>query len=767
MTISSMLASNSIKSSSKSKYNSRFKSHLLDYDMFSQPIQFNINGKKNHRTYTGLILSVIFSVAVMSISMIEFLKYLGRDAPTTTMDNRTVKVYEKINLRDSDFIPALLFYTGGDVSIQANEISQYYTISWKKSIWEIKDTEVDGPLEYLFESMFYDVVPCGELPRNQTKYSEDDPTISKVIKTDALCPIMDDTFSVAGRGSDKVYEIISLVIQPCSLPSGQCKNAQDLKYSYVQVLYPSYTLNFSNFETPRAPFLQSEDYYTIDINSKQIYSMKLRTNQILDYLGVVPKWIEKDKYVDAGNIRRESVERDNNQTECSNLTYTNAIECVPYMEFIFQSSADLRVIYRRYITSIETLGAIGGSVSVIFSIFGIMMAIVLASGGPDFLANKVFPLIYTDNFGEISEKYQFLQLDDELSGEESKSCSEARPKDCAKNKYTTKNSDKCLSTNIKNSKNGVEDNSQDNPKDYPKDYPQNNFFTDGKLSVPIQASTSSDTRKIKKDHQMLDFPDFDQGNENLQIHYSMFNKLWMCKTKKCRCSRKKQAKSEDEQVAIDKQLATIAKRRALYECVWENLDIVNLVKTMVEIKVIMKDVLKSRQDDLLQIAGFREWIKSRKIEVESNSMVEDYYQKSQKGKCMGCCEMVCKYWKDAKIDEIECYIKYEKARQCYKYGSSHITEDDCDELASKEIGLCLNNDSSLKPKINSTTSVKKKVIEDLYESLSHPQYTELEHLNRPIQNKNAQENLISQNQHDVEENAGINIFPRVEFGRNL
>ena len=765
-----MLASNSIRRSSKSRYNSRFKSHLLDYDMFSQPIQFNINGKKNHRTYSGLILSVIFILAVMSISMIEFLKYLGRDAPTTTMDNRTVKVYEKINLRDSDFIPALLFYTGGDVSIQANEISQYYTISWKKSIWEIKDTEVDGPLEYLFKSMFYDVVPCGELPRNQTKYSEDDPTISKVIKTDALCPIMDDTFSVAGRGSDKVYETISLVIQPCSLPSGQCKNAQDLKYSYVQVLYPSYTLNFSNFETPRAPFLQSEDYYTIDINSKQMYSMKLRTNQILDYLGLVPKWIEKDKYVDAGNIRRESVGRDNNQIQCSKLTYTDAIQCVPYMEFIFQSSADLRVMYRRYITSIETLGAIGGSVSVIFSIFSIMMAIVLASGGPDFLANKVFPLIYTDNLGEISEKYQFLQLDDNLSGEEFKSCSEARPKDCAKDKYTTKSSNKCLPTNIKNSKNGAEDNSQDDPQDNPKenlqDYPQNKFFTDGKFSVPIHASTSSDTRKIKKD-QMLDFPDFEQGNEDLQLHYSMFNKLWVCKTKKCRCSRKKQAKIEDEQEAIDKQLATIAKRRALYECVWENLDIVNLVKTMVEMKVIMKDVLKSRQEDLLQIAGFKEWIKSRKIQVESNSMVEDYYQKSQKGKCMGCCEMFCKFWKDAKIDEIECYIKYEKARQCYKYGSNRITDDDCDELASKEIGLSLKYDSSLKSKNYSTTSIKKEVTQDLYLSLSQIQCAELEHTDKPLQNEHAQQNLIIQGQHDAEKLAGINTLSRVEFGNNL
>ena len=753
---SSNFASNSNKSSLKSKYNSRFESHLLDYDMFSQPIQFNVDGKINHRTYSGLILSILFSVAVMSISIIEFVKYLGRDAPTTTMDNRTVKVYERIHLRDSGFIPALLFFTKDDVSIQANEISQYFTVSWKKSIWNIKDTGPGGKLEYVFRPLYYNVVPCGQLPESEIKYAEDDPTYFDVIKADALCPVTNDTFSVVGRGSDKLYETITLVIQPCSLPSGQCKTAAQLKNPYIQVLYPSYTLNFSNFETPRAPFMQSEDYYTIDIQSKQNYYVKLRTNQILDYLGVVPKWIEKDNYVDAGSVKLESQWRDNNQIQCSSLTYKNTKDCVPYMEITFKSSADLRVMYRRYITSIETLGAIGGSVSVIFSVFSIMMAIVLASGGPDFLANKVFPLIYTDNLGEISEKYQLLKLDDDLSGE-SKVSPKATPKGCGKDNTTNKRN-KYLATNLSNSKNHLRDN--------PDDSPQNKILSGHKLSVPIQASTSSDSRKIKKD-QMLDFPDFDQGNEDLQLHYSIFNKLWVCKTKKCGCSRKKQAKSDDEQEAIDKQLATIAKRRALYECVWENLDIVNLVKTMVEMKVIMKDVLKSRQEDLLQIAGFREWIKSRKIKVESNSMVEDFYQKSQKGKCIGCCEMFCKYWKDAKIDEIECYIKYEKAMQCYKYGSNQITEDDCDELASEEIGLCLNNDSSLKPKNHSITSVKKEVIDDLYVSLSHPQYTELEHLNKLLQNENAHGNLISVNQHNVEENAEINIFPQIDFGKNL
>ena len=745
-------ASNSNKSSIKSKYNSRFESHLLDYDMFSQPIQFNVDGKINHRTYSGLILSVLFSLAVVSISMIEFVKYLGRDAPTTTMDNRTVKVYKRIHLKDSGFIPALLFYTENDVSILANEISQYYTVSWKKSIWEIKDTGASGALEYFFQALYYDVVPCGQLPRNEIKYTEDDPTLSKTIKTDALCPLTNDTFSVAGRGSDKMYETITLVIQPCSLPSGQCKSAAELKNSYVQVLYPSYTLNFSNFETPREPFMQSEDYYTIDIQNKQNYNVKLRTNQILDYLGVVPKWEQKDNYIDVGSVKRESQGRDNNQIQCSSLTYKNTKNCEPYMEITFKSSADLRVMYRRYITSIETLGAIGGSVSVIFSVFSIMMAIVLASGGPDFLANKVFPLIYTDNLGEISEKYQLLKLDDDLSGE-SKVSPEATPKGCGKDNTTNKRN-KYLSTNLSNSKNHLRDN--------PDDSPQNKILSGHKLSVPIQASSSLDSRKIKKD-QMLYFPDFDQGNDDLQLNYSMFNKLWVFKAKKCRCGRKKQAKSEDEQVAIDKQLATIAKRRALYECVWENLDIVNLVKTMVEIKVIMKDVLKSRQEDLLQIAGFKEWIENRKTEVESKSVVDAYYQKSQKGKCMGCCEMFCKYWKDAKIDEIECYIKYEKARQCYKYGYNWITKDDCDELVSKEIDLCLKNDSSLKSKSNSIKSIKKEVTQDKYLSLSHFQCTELEHIDRPLQDEHAQ----IQDQHDYEEKARVNTLPRIDFANNL
>ena len=97
--------------------------------------------------------------------------------------------------------------------------------------------------------------------------------------------------------------------------------------------------------------------------------MKLKTNKILDYLGLVPKCIEKVMYIDAGNGKRESVGRDNIQVWCSDVTYKNTSECTSYMEITFKRSADLRVMYRRYITIIDTTGAIGESLNALFSVF--------------------------------------------------------------------------------------------------------------------------------------------------------------------------------------------------------------------------------------------------------------------------------------------------------------------------------------------------------------------------------------------------------------
>ena len=352
----------------KKKWKAPLQPHWLDFDLFSQPINLTVNGNSSHRSYPGLVFSVLFLMALVSITAIEIIKYIDRAEPTTTSDNRTVKVYEKISLKDNGFIPAVLFYTNNDKTIEYDDLSKYYTVSWRKDIWTYKVGVRTDLLEYNLSSQYFDVVRCGELPSNQTRYVEDDPTLTEPIKRHALCPITNENFSVSGRGSDKVYETLTLVIQPCSLPSGQCKVASEVDYTYFQVLYPSYALNFSHFDSPRTAFMQTEDYFNIDLQRTQNTYMKLRTNKILDYLGFLPKWVENEHYIDVGTIKEEVISR-NGQTECSSSTYKNTSECNPYAEIRFKSSPDIRLMYRRYKTTIETLGSIGGSLGTLFTIF--------------------------------------------------------------------------------------------------------------------------------------------------------------------------------------------------------------------------------------------------------------------------------------------------------------------------------------------------------------------------------------------------------------
>ena len=705
MSESQSLATSKHKNVAKKKWKSTLQPHWLDFDLFSQPINLNVNGNTSHRSYPGLVLSVCFFMALVSITTIEMIKYIDRAEPTTTMDNRIVKVYERINLKDNGFIPAVLFYTNNDKTIEYDDLSKYYTVSWRKDIWTNKVGGRTDLLEYDASAEYFDVVRCGELPSNQTRYVEDDPTLTEPIKRHALCPVTNKSFSVSGRGSDKVYETLTLVIQPCSLPSGQCKVASEVDDTYFQVLYPSYALNFSDFDSPRTAFMQTEDYYNIDLQRTQNTYMKLRTNKILDYLGFSPKWVESDHYIDVGTTKQEVLSR-NSQTECSKLTYKNTSECSPYAEIRFKSSPDIRLMYRRYKTTIETLGSIGGSLGTLFTIFGFIMGLILASKGDDFLANKVFPLIYSDNLEQITTDYENLLSKNSPNQEQELDC-EPTPNVNTSLKYL-----EIADIRSKNPPKTKKDNFGTEPSDKIGENSPINLDSPNQGSNPAfdllqkQTFITSHVNKFVLD-PLANFPDFKKCNKELQLNYSLSDSFWQFRTMRCRCCRKKQATSNDEKKAIDNELALFAKRRALYECICENLDVVNLVKTMVEVKVIVKGIIEDRHRDLMHIVGFKEWLKDRKEDVESRNYLDKLYVESQRKKCCKGYGVCCTYYREAKLSDLECYIKYDRAKQCYREVAHSVSQENFDiPPHTRALDFYMYNNTFGVPRDNSKSQYK-------------------------------------------------------------
>ena len=668
--------------------------HWLDFDLFSQPINLTVNGNSSHRSYPGLVFSALFLMALVSITAIEIIKYIDRAEPTTTSDNRTVKVYEKISLKDNGFIPAVLFYTNDDRTIEYDDLHKYYTVSWRKDIWTYKVGGRTDLLEYDASSHYFDVVRCGELPSNQTRYVEDDPTLTEPIKRHALCPVTNESFSVSGRGSDKVYETLTLVIQPCSLPSGQCKVASQVDDTYFQVLYPSYALNFSDFDSPRTAFMQTEDYYNIDLQRTQNTYMKLRTNKILDYLGFYPKWVENEHYIDVGNIKEEFVSR-NSRTECSSSTYRNTSECNPYAEIRFKSSPDIRLMYRRYKTTIETLGSIGGSLGTLFTIFGFIMGLILAGKGDDFLANKVFPLIYSDNLEKITTDYEYLLPKINLNQEQELDCEPTPNFNASLNFFQnhdirSKNPPKTKKNNF-----GTEPSykiGENSPKNLDSPNQGSNPAFD---LLRKQTDIPSPVDKFVLD-PLANFSNFDKSNEELHLNYSLSDSFWQFITKKCRCCRKKKS-DEEEKKALNKELIVFAKRRALYECIVENLDVVNLVKTLVEVKVILNGIVDDRHRNLMHIVGFKEWLKDRKEDVRWTNKLDKLYKETQKKKCCKSSRVCCTYCREAKLSDLECFIKHERAKESYRKVTHSVKENFDIPPHTRQLDLYLYDNTFVDP----------------------------------------------------------------------
>ena len=264
----------------------------------------------------------------------------------------------------------------------------------------------------------------------------------------------------------------------------------------------------------------------------------------------------------------------------------------------------------------------------------------------------VFPLIYSDNLEQITNDFKDYEY---LLSKKSPNQEQEPPKTKIKN-FGREPSYKIVENSPKNLDSPIQGS---NPAREP---------------LRMQTTITSRVNKFLLD-PLANFPDFKKGNEHLHLHYSLSDSFWQFITKQCRCCRKKQATSDDEKKAIDKELGLFAKRRALYECICENLDVVNLVKTLVEVKVIVNGIIEDRHRDLMHIVGFKEWLKDRKEDVESRNDLDKLYRKTQRGKCCKSYGVCCTYCREAKLNDLECYIKYYKAKKSYKEVADSVKEN--------------------------------------------------------------------------------------------
>ena len=342
-------------------------------DVFGPSIQLYVGKEESYRTWYG-VFATLFYTLLMSYAVVwEAQGYLSTESPLSVHDSFTQNDYPLVSLPKNKILPLFLGYFTETDQIYAVNMSKYFTFVTQKIVWNTT-TDDSGQVGLQKIMSYFDTVPCAELTDEEMvhyDYLKQSDYIYSSIAPYGICVKTDSSYYVQGKGSDDVFEVITLRILPCTLPDG-CATLDEMKRANFVLVLPESNVNPSNFEIPHSLLVNADDIYYINPNIRQIYTSKIQENRIQDYLGLINQnWVTRTTYYDISSTKPNIGFRNISRIHCTaEEIYSDVSDCQAYYEFTFQSSGTVLTLKRSYVTIMGVFGDLGGFNAIIgFFIF--------------------------------------------------------------------------------------------------------------------------------------------------------------------------------------------------------------------------------------------------------------------------------------------------------------------------------------------------------------------------------------------------------------
>lgn len=196
---------------------------------------------------------------------------------------------------------------------------------------------------------------------------------------------------VNSGGNDSSVDMMTLVIYPCTLPTG-CKPMEEIAQVGVIPSNPDYSLNFSDYEKPATPYLSTDNSYPLNPITKNKYVAKLSINEIYDNRGMLFDRFLRTNYSEQARLISSQGYSPPEQVNCT-ISDMYGFKFQPYLTFEYISSCRKVRVNRAYKTITKILSEIGGINSIAFIFFFYINFIYSRWAMKDTLINKVFKFI--------------------------------------------------------------------------------------------------------------------------------------------------------------------------------------------------------------------------------------------------------------------------------------------------------------------------------------------------------------------------------------
>lgn len=364
-------------------------------DIFSSNVRLNINGDSAHKTFLGVLCTLLYLGGTFAVVVDQITSYFDTTSPIAVTDSYTTALYPKINIFEHRLIPALIGYSNETEFIEVKDIDKYFTIIFQKTIWKTTYNSQGVPtMKKTFEE--YPTVPCKSLAGEERKafdYINNNELVKVYFQSYGVCAKVPPEVSVEGKGADDFYTTFSMEVMPCSLPTG-CKTYEESSIANLQIILPTSNYDSSNKESPLSKLVTLEEDFYINPSIKQTYTAKIQHQKVSDLVGLYPYWTESHSTFEFSSVISSAQYRTNSSI-CTKAQAEIADNpaCLPYFEYTIQSSGVVVVNRRSYPTIFETLGNIGGTSQVFFIVLLLLYSPYDHHFKKKFILNKVYPLL--------------------------------------------------------------------------------------------------------------------------------------------------------------------------------------------------------------------------------------------------------------------------------------------------------------------------------------------------------------------------------------
>lgn len=350
------------------------------FDMFAIQPTFYINGKENHSTYCGCIMTALFGLVMGAIFVYYYILFHNKVNYTVSMTSLSEENYPTINLKEKGFFLAVGFKDG-------DKLLDYREIEEKVAKLVAYNVQIDfstNPATVERTNLALKDCDSINLSKDALKGSQ------SIFNKDSRCLEFDDDIFLVGSDTEANFSYIEMRLETCDEMKDTCKtkglndksaidyqktfdaayevirNVQ-LRYSFLDI-----SADASSFNEPMTKNINSNHFMMLSLQEEKFKNFYFGGYEINTISGWLTTQNETVNSIFLDSALSEGTYRDPTYVETFKGKDGEVSQKLPYGTIRIMASNKKVSVERTYETLIDVLGTVGGIAETLTFIFAIL-----------------------------------------------------------------------------------------------------------------------------------------------------------------------------------------------------------------------------------------------------------------------------------------------------------------------------------------------------------------------------------------------------------